>query len=249
MRREEVHVHGVERLERHQFRPGVDVLPDVHRADPQPSGEGRAHQLLGDECPLLGDLGFGAFQCRGVGVDHGLAHRLDRELLLVAIIVRFGELDRRHERLQLRHVRVVVELNQRRAFRDLLAGLEVDCGNEPRQLGREVGTAHRAQRPHRLELALPFGELRLGRRDGLGRNALGGDALLYHIPQEGLETEQPAEKHPDDCQHDDHALGHKCDSLNSSLPAQSARAAFAEPAGSRFHHPPPSAWNSAAVSA
>ena len=189
MRREEIHVYRVERLERYQLCPCIDVLPDVYRADTQPPGEGRAHQLLGDQRPLLGNLRLRAFQSGGVGVDHGLAHRLDRQLLLVAIIDRLGELDGSHERLQLRHVGFVVQLDQRRAFGDLLAGLEVDCGNEPRQLGREVGTAHRAKRSDRLELALPFGELRLGRRDGLGRNSLRGDALAYCASQKRLETE------------------------------------------------------------
>jgi len=156
LRRVEIHIHRVERLQRHELHSGGNVLPDVDSAYPQAPREGRAHKLSVHEGLLLSQLCLGALEVRGVRIYHSPAHRLDLQLFPVALVIGFRELDRRRERLQSRQVRFVVELHQRRALLNFLPGLKVNGGNDTGDFGRDVGAAHRPHRSHRLELALPF---------------------------------------------------------------------------------------------
>ena len=80
--------------------------------------------------------------------------------------------------------------------------------------------------------------------------------FLIIVRLEHLESENPAEHDGDRDQHDHHAFDHYCAPLlraaSASLAAWTTCRLGAERIGHhvvRFHQPPPSAWNKAAVSA
>jgi len=62
---------------------------------------------------LLGKLSLRALQVRCIGVHHRPAHRLDLQLLLIALVVDFRELGSRRERLQSREIRLGIHVAQR----------------------------------------------------------------------------------------------------------------------------------------
>ncbi len=75
-------------------------MADIDLADTQMPGEGRLDGLLVDDGLLRTDLGLGAVERGGVGIDHGLAYGLRLDLFQVALISDVGEFGGGVERMQ-----------------------------------------------------------------------------------------------------------------------------------------------------
>ena len=186
---------------------------------------------------LLGNLRLGVLQVGGVGVERRLAHGLDLELLLVALIVDLAELRGRLERSELAHVVVGAQRDQDVAGRDIVSRHEADFLDDAGDLERQVRAVDGAQAADRLDARLPLLHRRHRGRDGLWRRRHGRHELLDHGVLEGLEAEDAAEHHADRDQHEDHTFGHRiplrCVRAGRPSPRRPTTIVIAQPPPSR----------------
>ena len=86
----EVDVDGPDRLQRHHRRPAVEVLAEIHLADPQNAREGRPDRLALDGGADLADLGVGllVLGVEPVEVGLGLDALFDQALRALEVQVR-----------------------------------------------------------------------------------------------------------------------------------------------------------------
>ena len=155
LRHEEIEKDRIERLQRHDDGPGAEILAEVDGADAEMAGKRRAQEFLVEDRLLLGDLRLGVFQIGRVGVQGGLADRLDLELLEVALIGDLVQLRRRLQRFELGGVVVGAQLQQQRALFDIVSGIERDRIDDAGDFQRQVGPLHGAQTADRLDGRLP----------------------------------------------------------------------------------------------
>ena len=96
-----------------------------------------------------------ALQIRGIGVELRLADRLRLELHLVARVDGRGQVRRRLQGVQLRDVRVRIQLDQHRTALRLVTGLEVQGAHQARNLGGDIHAVNSAHAADRGDLGLP----------------------------------------------------------------------------------------------
>ena len=105
---------------------------------------------------LLRDLRPRIFEIGGVGVESGLADRLDFELFLVAMVIDLTQLGGCLKRPELADVVIGAERQQHLAGRDIVSGVELNVLHDARDLKCEISTIDRPQTSDRLDLRLPL---------------------------------------------------------------------------------------------
>ena len=168
LRQGEVDIEIVEIGQGDDRRAGVEELADLDLAHAELAGEGRAHQLLGDDRLGVGDARLGDGEVALVLIDGLLGG-----ILLVGELAVAAEGDLRQAGLGLEGreiglLRLVVELHQRIAGLHLGARFEHDLHDPAAELGRDRHLVHGAHAADAVEIA------RHGRgRDGDGRDRRG----------------------------------------------------------------------------
>jgi hypothetical protein len=135
----------------------------------------------------------------------GFADHLHRKLLLGTSERDLGQRGGCFELTQLGDVFAVAQLQQHLAFLHLRPRSHVDAGHEPGDVEREIGAAHRAQRPHRAQLGLPF---LIGGFRAADDRGWRGFAARYHLhDRQDLDSRDDGDQHEHGDDHDNHALG------------------------------------------
>ncbi len=151
LRHREVDIERVERSQRRQCIAGVDILPEIDPADADLAGERSADDALRDLGVELIDRGLGLDQLFLALLDHLLADEAGRRQPLRALVLQLREAAARQQPVAFRPLRRIVELHQRRALGNRLAGLEIDRNHATGDFRRQCHLADRLQRPDRFD--------------------------------------------------------------------------------------------------
>ena len=180
-------------------------MADIHLADAQSAGEGRAHDLLRHQRLLRRHLGAVAAQSSGIRIHGGLRDGLGLELPDVTLIGDGGEIGGGLKLLQLGGVIIGPQPHQHGAGGDIGAGGDVQFVHDARDLGREIGATGSTQCAGDGQLVLPVLQPLPRRRHGGSLRGDAGHDLLQDVRFELVEAEQAAAYHRDGNEQDEAA--------------------------------------------
>ncbi len=121
LRRREVGIDRIELLQRDHAEADRDILADIDPADAEPAGEGRDDFLLGDDRLGALDGRRRRIARREGGVHLRLGGVAADDELLLAVEPDVGVLELRHAALEIGLIDGIVDIDDRRAGRDILA--------------------------------------------------------------------------------------------------------------------------------
>ena len=224
LRQRELHIDGVERLQRHDRYAFLEKVADAHAPDAYFAGKRCAHDLLRDHGADVVDLRLRLLP-RGLRLlEVGLRDRALRDQALRTLEGEACELGGRLGRSKLALLDLVVEQHELVASLDDGARFEANRAHDAVGFGADLGSLHGDDGADAGHLRLPVLTLHRDRVHALGRRHLGGERLadcreLHHL--------DPGDD-PDDQHHGDEAdsCGQRRPSFGSLLHASAPSAFF-----------------------
>ena len=143
LRYSEIHINRIERLQRHDRITRCQILTKIDLSDSQDSGKRRTNHLALDGRLGLGNVSFRLLLLGYRRVEIGAGDYSSVQQLLHAVEIGFRQIALRFQGSQLSAFLTRIQFNQNISLMHVLAGIEQNLVDRPRQIGAYCDAVHR----------------------------------------------------------------------------------------------------------